>query len=385
MQAVYKLLSAPIASFNLSTRIGMAPLAFALAAVSGRRMIEIMWTGESKQVAKDRVDFVGQAKKRTDKKEAREIYTLFDADMFMEKLTAIRQCPAVADFDDVIEGYGELDSRSQKGRINAVLAKAFNPWVKKFFNDERRVYKDSRAIYARIAYERWFRTDPRWASVDEDVFFSELLGHDDESTQMHYKQFKLHNFSQTWKPETGEENARLAALQKLDDAMLDFARGDSGVKLHEVTKGIIAENPDAKITNSKLREYGFSSPLIRRYLEFAASALGQVVGENGQYQVVNSVPEIVINAEDAEPEESEDDDEGEDDDDDDDIENEELEIEEEAEPEIKKPERPRFGAASRNDNGEWVIKFEYAGQHYSWTGETDTLREAMIKAWATYQ
>lgn len=167
--------------------------------------------------------------------------------------------------------------------------------------------------------------------------------------------------------------------------MLDFARGDSGVKLHEVTKGIIAENPDAKITNSKLREYGFSSPLIRRYLEFAASALGQVVGENGQYQVVNSVPEIVINAEDAEPEESEDDDEGEDDDDDDDIENEELEIEEEAEPEIKKPERPRFGAASRNDNGEWVIKFEYAGQHYSWTGETDTLREAMIKAWATYQ
>ncbi|MFC7506669.1 protelomerase family protein [Pantoea stewartii] len=69
------------------------------------------------------------------------------------------------------------------------------------FNDDRRVYKDSRAIYARIAYETWFRHDARWADKDEDVFFSEILGHDDENTQLHYKQFKLHNFSRTWTPE----------------------------------------------------------------------------------------------------------------------------------------------------------------------------------------
>ncbi|MBX4308959.1 telomere resolvase, partial [Mycobacterium tuberculosis] len=83
------------------------------------------------------------------------------------------------------------------GRINAILATAFNPWVKTFLGDDRRVYKDSRAIYARIAYEMFFRVYPRWKNVDEDVFFMEILGHDDENTQLHYKQFKLANFSRT--------------------------------------------------------------------------------------------------------------------------------------------------------------------------------------------
>lgn len=61
----------------------------------------------------------------------------------------------------------EITTRSENGRINAILAKAFNPWVKSFFKDDRRVYKDSRAIYARIAYEMFFRVDPRWKNVDE--------------------------------------------------------------------------------------------------------------------------------------------------------------------------------------------------------------------------
>ncbi|MCS1809459.1 hypothetical protein MWK40_26225 [Escherichia coli] len=49
----------------------------------------------------------------------------------------------------------------------------------------------------------------------------EILGHDDENTQLHYKQFKLANFSKTWRPNTGNENTRLEALQLLDDEMPD--------------------------------------------------------------------------------------------------------------------------------------------------------------------
>ncbi|WP_220384928.1 telomere resolvase, partial [Klebsiella pneumoniae] len=100
-------------------------------------------------------------------------------------INVLRSCPAASDFDDVVKGYGDNDTRSENGRINAILAKAFNPWVKSFFKDDRRVYKDSRAIYARIAYEMFFRVDPRWKNVDEDVFFMEILGHDDENTQLH--------------------------------------------------------------------------------------------------------------------------------------------------------------------------------------------------------
>ncbi|MBL3239285.1 protelomerase, partial [Klebsiella pneumoniae] len=68
------------------------------------------------------------------------------------------------------KGYGENDTRPGNGRVTAILSTAFNPWVKKFLSDDRRVYKDSRAIYARIAYEMFFRVDPRWKNVDEDVF-----------------------------------------------------------------------------------------------------------------------------------------------------------------------------------------------------------------------
>ncbi|GHC81149.1 hypothetical protein [Limoniibacter endophyticus] len=42
---------------------------------------------------------------------------------------------------------------------------------------------------------------------------------------------KLANFSRTWRPDVGEENTRLAALQKLDSMMPDFAKGDAGVRI----------------------------------------------------------------------------------------------------------------------------------------------------------
>ncbi|MCP6226194.1 protelomerase, partial [Klebsiella pneumoniae] len=89
--------------------------------------------------------------------------------------------------------------------------------------------------------------------VDEDVFFMEILGHDDENTQLHYKQFKLANFCRTWRPDVGEENTRLAALQKLDSMMPDFAKGDAGVRIHETVKQLVEQDPSLKITNSTLR------------------------------------------------------------------------------------------------------------------------------------
>ncbi|WP_217990527.1 protelomerase family protein, partial [Enterobacter hormaechei] len=146
MQSIYNILNSPATLFSLNTRSGMAPLAFALAAVSGRRMIEIMFQGEFSVSGKYTVNFSGQAKKRSeDKNVTRTIYTLCEAKLFVELLTELRSCSAASDFDEVIQGYGKDDTRSENGRINAILAKAFNPWVKTFFGDERRVYKDSRA------------------------------------------------------------------------------------------------------------------------------------------------------------------------------------------------------------------------------------------------
>ncbi|MCX9042217.1 protelomerase family protein [Citrobacter portucalensis] len=391
MQSIYDILNSPTALFSLNTRSGMAPLAFALAAVSGRRMIEIMFQGEFTVSGKYTVDFSGQAKKRSeDKSVSRKIYTLCEAKLFVELLNELRSCRAASDFDDVVKGYGENDTRSENGRINAILAKAFNPWVKSFFGDDRRVYKDSRAIYARIAYEMFFRVDPRWKNVDEDVFFMEILGHDDENTQLHYKQFKLANFSRTWRPHVGNENSRLVALQQLDEAMPGFARGDAGVRLHETVKQLVEQDPSVKITNSTLRAFKFSPTMISRYLEFAADALEQFVGENGQWQLKVETPAIILPDDDAvEPI-----DEPDDDSQDDDLDDDEIELDEEngqphdeqEEPEERQPaaSKPMFKPAKNNGDGTYVIEFEYDGKHYAWSGPADSPMAAMRSAWAAY-
>ena len=402
MQGVMDILNASPQQFDLTTRSGMAPLAFALAAVSGRRMIEIMVHGQFEVAGKNMVRFTGQAKKRHADDEVRTIYTLCDSELFVDRLNALRSCHAAADFGDIMAGGDENDSRSENGRISSVLGTAFSPWVKKFFNDDRRMFKDSRSIYARIAYERWFRVDPRWKDVDEDVFFSEILGHDDEGTQLHYKQFKLHNFSLSWKPETGQENARLAALQELDDDMPGFARGDAGVRLHEQVKRMVEEDPTIVITNFNLRPFGFNTAMIKRYLEFAADALGQTTGENGRLQLNVEPPQIVLENTQHDELDDEDDDASETSEADEDVEDDEIdvadsdEIVEESEPEPQqhlvtqplenhKPAAvPRFAAPHRRDDGQWVIRFEYEGQNYAWSGMANSIPEAMHTAWLAY-
>ncbi|MDE1476601.1 hypothetical protein KKI95_19280 [Xenorhabdus bovienii] len=65
-----------------------------------------------------------------------------------------------------------------------------------------------------------------------------------------------------------------------------------------------------------------------------------------------------------------------------------LEPETEKDPEQteqpKPTERPRFSAPHRRDDGQWVVRFEYSGQNYSWVGQADNLKEAMIQAWLAY-
>lgn len=392
MQAVIDLLNTPVQQFDLSTRTGMAPLAFALAAVSGRRMIEIMVHGQFEVAGKNTVRFTGQAKKRQFDDEVRTIYTLCDSSLFVDRLNTLRNCPATSDFDTIMAGGDENDSRSENGRISSVLGTAFSPWVKKFFNDDRRMFKDSRAIYARIAYESWFRVDPRWKDVDEDVFFSEILGHDDEGTQLHYKQFKLHNFSLSWKPEKGQENARLAALQELDDAMPGFARGDAGVRLHEQVKRMVEADPEIVITNFNLRPFGFNTAMIKRYLEFASDALGQSAGENGRLQLNIEAPAIVLTS--SQNDEDEEDIEGKEQDEEDDaaLEDDEIDVDVDVAAESEAPEKvedkpelvPRFSAPHHRDDGHWVIKFEYDGQNYAWNGPAENMKQAMIAAWESY-
>jgi hypothetical protein len=374
MQRVTDLLNAPFAPNMVIQRKDMAPVAFALAAVSGRRMIEVMLQGEFEAVGNNEVMFYGQAKKRTGTDSGRKVYTLCNAKLFVERINELRSCPAADDFNDIVLDNSDESYRSANMRINSILANTFNQFAKDFFNDDRRTYKDTRAIYARIAYEGFFRHDPRWKNVDEDVFFAEILGHDDENTQLHYKQFKLVNFSRSWRPEKGVENRRLAALQTLDEAMPEFARGDAGVRIHDFVKGLVEAGGNIVINTNTLRKAGFNPTLTRRYLDFAADALGQTVGDNGWLQngAKEQVPVIMNTNDDTEEEEDQ-------------VAEEDVDVQAEAKPESKPVSvKPMFKPAVKNSAGMWVIEFNYAGQRYAWTGPADNSMAAMSAAWTTY-
>lgn len=386
MQRLMDILTAPVQSFDLNTRAGMAPLAFALAAVSGRRMIEIMVQGDFEPINHHEMTFIGQAKKRTGEDTGRRIYCLCDTKTFIERLNILRHSPAAADLVELVNYVPENETRSGNAMVNTRLSVAFNPFVKDFFNDDRRVYKDSRAIYARIVYEQYFNTDPRWKECDEDVFFSEILGHDDENTQLHYKQFKLRNFSTTWRPTFSSDNPRLVALQALDDDMPGLANGDAAVRLHTWVKELIANDPSAKITTYTIRkQYGGNPAFAKRYLDYVAPALGMEVGDDGRFKsaIEDEIQPVVIFelGDDTSPDEEPDN--GDDDvDDDDEI---ELEVNDETEgssEERTSPEKPRFAAPIRRGEKRWLIKFDFCGGHYSWEGDAENVRDAMKRAWA---
>lgn len=128
------------------------------------------------------------------------------------------------------------------------------------------------------------------------------------------------------------------------------------------------------------------------FLEFVAPALGQVVGENGHYQLAEETPALILDNDTLADDFSDEDDEGEDESDSDDqLEDDDIELEEDAADTPAEnaaapapAERPRFAAPHKRDDGTWPISYEYTGKNYSWVGPADNIRDAMTRTWLAY-
>ena len=377
LNKIYQILATPESIFNDLQRKTIAPLAFALAAVSGRRMIEIILTGQFKRTGKYTVLFSGQVKKRIKKDNfEREIYTLIDSKLFINKINLLRSLPALEGIDIIVKQNIDEDRkiRDEKTIINAIFAKYLSSYTKQFFNDDRRVFKDTRAIYARIVYEKYFKKDPRWANVDEDVFFAEILGHDDDETQLHYKQFKLENFNTNYTPIV-PENQKLIELQKIDDEMPGLAGRNAAVKIHDWVKEQIAANPDAIITTYSIRKALTVKPtVVARYLDRAAEALGLIKSDNNGWLekkpnqssiVINDIPEpdkvdVADEINESTP-----------------VETAHVEQHDDA-------EQPQFTAQQLIDKS-WLVQYTYNGQACVWTGPADNIGDAINTAWKNHK
>ena len=375
LNAIYGILSRPDTTFNDVQRKTISPLVFALAAVSGRRMIEIILTGQFKRTGKYKVMFSGQVKKRTENENfEREIYTLIDSNLFIQKIKLLRSLPALQNIDELISDNvvdGRL-IRNDKIVINSVFSRHLNQFTKDFFNDERRVFKDTRSLYTRIVYEKYFKSDSRWSNVDEDVFFAEILGHDDDETQLHYKQFKLDSFDSEYVP-AEQENLRLIALHRLDNDMPGLARFDSAVKIHNWVKEQVAVNSDATITTYSIRKALTTKPTtVAKYLNHAAEALGlKKDPDSGRLKKRNDNIEIVVTDKTNIP-----------------VVDEKDMVKTEIVQNVKEvqdvEEQPQFTAQQLIDKS-WLVQYIYRGKACVWTGSANNMGDAINKAWKEHK
>lgn len=264
MGTIYDLLSNRERLVDGEYRGFFSYLALGLALATGRRSIEVLKTGRISKVGEYELEFSGQAKKRggVDYSEAYHIYTLVKADLVIEAWEELRSLPEASELQS-------LDNSD----VNRRTAKTLNTLTKRIFNDDSRVFKDSRAIWARLVFELHFARDKRWKKVTEDVFWREMLGHEDMDTQRSYRAFKI-NYDELEQDDTEHEHgSRLEALRALDGHE-QLESSDAQARVHAWVKSQIEKEPDAKITQSLIsRELGVYRPAIKAYLELAQEAL----------------------------------------------------------------------------------------------------------------
>ena len=160
--------------------------AWALGIVTGRRAYELMYTARFEYINENTLLFYGQAKKRAGSDNPPyQIKTLIDSKRVLSAFAKLRSHEPIKDLHNRLKSIKNYDERYKE--FNRVVASSLNEMTKRLFNnDADRAFKDTRAIYTRIALDLLWKRD-----VQEEMFLSGLLGHESDNEQKHYKRFLI--------------------------------------------------------------------------------------------------------------------------------------------------------------------------------------------------
>lgn len=324
---------------DLSKRISYGRLATGIAFATGRRAIEVVYQGRFEKAGEYELDFTGAAKKRggADYSRSYRIYTILPADEVLKAIALLREQPEIKALER-FEGQSETQRNMD---INRNVAKTLNEAAKRIWGSDERIFRDTRPVWARLVFEEHFSNDKRWAKVDEDVFWHEMLCHDDVETQKSYKQFKIIR-NAPGEDSTGSD--RLSAVKELAKHPAVMKRG-ALAKITAWAVKILESNPDAKITQHRIiTEVGSGRAVIKDWLTLAAAALNMPVAALPQKTAKKT---------------------------------------EEKEP--KKPaEKPRV-SASELANGVWEVLIKVGDQESLYEYQDCSKMEAMQQAWKEHK
>lgn len=253
---------------DTSKAISYSYLALGIAFATGRRAVEVVYQGKFELAGEYELTFSGAAKKRggADYSKTYTIYTLVPAKTVMAAIELLKKQPEIIALNE----FDKLPETKRNTAIGQKTGKTLGKAAKRVWQDESRVFKDTRPVWARIVFESHFNSDKRWAKVDEDMFWHEQLCHEDIETQKAYKQFKIVHTETT---EKGDD--RLSAVKDLLNNPDVTARG---VLLKITTWAIneLEEDPAVKINQNKIIVgLGCSRPAIKDWIAIAKPALAK--------------------------------------------------------------------------------------------------------------
>ncbi len=248
-EGIFQLLNSLLTEPNYSPHYSYSRIAIAVALATGRRAVEVLYTGQFAKLDTHLMAFTGQAKKRvgTDKRETLQIPVLADADLILKAVQALRNTPELARLRERTQtANNEREARSE---VNKVAAVTLNGTIKRLLG-EAFTFKDTRAIYARMVHAQYFRTKP-WEMVDEDEFFRLILGHKDYETIKSYKCIQLDPQGVDFSPATQAITIVPELIENLRNLDVSPA-GRGAVGIHEFVKFMLEVAPGTPITQTLL-------------------------------------------------------------------------------------------------------------------------------------
>lgn len=171
-------------------------LALGVSLATGRRQIETCIQGNFKKKGKYEIKFTGQAKARGEEREI-TIPSLAPVDSVLSALETVRNSDLISNIQaDMKETsfYTANEMFNNKSRTFTLTAKdVFQDAFGNKPSDQAWMFKDSRAIYAKTAYEMYRKEtlDKGEQISSEDIFFTSRLGHTDSKAKENYKAFEV--------------------------------------------------------------------------------------------------------------------------------------------------------------------------------------------------
>lgn len=272
--------------------------AWALALLTGRRSVEIIYHAKFKYLTDNTVMFSGQAKKSVGTKDKPyPIPVLADSKMIIDALKSFRAMDSVSvlrtgtgsvDWNKGVK-YSELSRRDLNKAINQRTNGVLNDRAKKITGDDSEVFKNTRIIYAEYCKQNMRNLSPEWAKMADDAYLRSILGHDQLGEVKHYNQaevrsdpdsdwLKIKEESKDKKPPKKEKKKKVATqnwkatagLPDIFEKLKDIKEKTINVKMgknirkvktsnvinfhHDQLRHWCAENPTLKITQSAIEK-----------------------------------------------------------------------------------------------------------------------------------